>query len=79
MPPRSGEILVYCFYIGLPTRNKEEKIQHRLITLMYQKGKLIGVISHISALKQRIATQINIMPLSGGKSRITGPGCKYAV
>lgn len=39
---------------------------------LHQKGKLIGVISHVSALKERIATQINIMPLSGGKSCITG-------
>ncbi len=45
---------------------------------LHQKGKLIGVISHVSALKQRIATQINILPLSGGKSMISGPGCKAA-
>ncbi len=43
---------------------------------LHQKGKLIGVISHVSALKERIGTQINIMPLSGGKSSITGPGCR---
>ncbi|WP_299983340.1 AAA family ATPase [Desulfobacula sp.] len=43
---------------------------------LHQKGKLIGVISHVSALKERIGTQINIMPISGGKSSITGPGCK---
>jgi DNA repair protein SbcC/Rad50 len=46
---------------------------------LHQKGKLIGVISHVSALKQRIATQINITPLSGGKSSISGPGCKIGV
>ncbi|MCK5348865.1 MAG: chromosome segregation protein SMC, partial [Desulfobacula sp.] len=43
---------------------------------LHQKGKLIGVISHVPALKERIATQINILPISGGKSHITGPGCK---
>ncbi|MBU1342959.1 MAG: AAA family ATPase [Proteobacteria bacterium] len=43
---------------------------------LQQKGKLIGVISHVSALKERIATQISIAPLSGGKSCITGPGCR---
>lgn len=42
---------------------------------LHQKGKLIGVISHVSALKERISTQINVLPLSGGRSRITGPGC----
>lgn len=43
---------------------------------LHQKGKLIGVISHVSALKNRIGTQINIRPVSGGKSTITGPGCR---
>ncbi len=42
---------------------------------LHQKGKLIGVISHVSALKDSISTQINIQPVSGGKSTITGPGC----
>jgi len=43
---------------------------------LHQSGKLIGVISHVSALKDRIGTQINITPISGGKSCIMGPGCK---
>lgn len=42
---------------------------------LHQKGKLIGVISHVPALKERISTQVSILPLSGGKSQITGPGC----
>lgn len=42
---------------------------------LHQEGKLIGVISHIPALKERIGTQINITPLSGGKSSVLGPGC----
>jgi exonuclease SbcC len=43
---------------------------------LHQKGKLIGVISHVSALKERISTQINIVPASGGKSSLEGPGCR---
>ena len=42
---------------------------------LHQKGKLIGVISHVPALKERISTQINVRPVLGGKSTITGPGC----
>jgi exonuclease SbcC len=42
---------------------------------LQQEGKLIGIISHVSSLKERIGTQINIQPVSGGKSTITGPGC----
>ncbi len=41
---------------------------------LQQDGKLIGVISHVSALKERISTQIHITPTSGGRSLINGPG-----
>ena len=37
-------------------------------------GKLIGVISHISNVNERITTQIHITPQSGGKSILSGPG-----
>ena len=42
---------------------------------LQQEGRIIGVISHIPILQERIATQINIRPVSGGRSVITGPGC----
>ena len=56
----------------------EEALETALETLstLQQDGKLIGIISHVSALKERIATRINILPVSGGKSCVTGPGCK---
>ena len=38
-------------------------------------GKLIGVISHLPGLKERIETQIRIVRRSGGRSVIEGPGC----
>lgn len=38
-------------------------------------GKLIGVISHVPALKERIGTQIRVEPQTGGRSRLFGPGC----
>ena len=44
---------------------------------LQQDGKLIGIISHIAALKERIGTQINVSRISGGKSRFTGPGCTH--
>lgn len=55
----------------------EEALDTSLQTLvgLREDGKLIGVISHVPALKERITTQIEIKPLSGGKSVISGPGC----
>lgn len=38
-------------------------------------GKLIGIISHVSALKDRIGTQIRVLPKRGGTSILDGPGC----
>lgn len=43
---------------------------------LHQENKLIGVISHVPSLKERITTQIKVHPLSGGISRLEGPGCK---
>jgi exonuclease SbcC len=54
----------------------EEALETALETLanLQQDGKLIGVISHVSALKERISTQIQIIPQTGGKSILLGPG-----
>ena len=55
----------------------EEALDTALATLagLRQDGKLIGVISHVATLKERIATQIRVIPHSGGRSRLAGPGC----
>jgi exonuclease SbcC len=55
----------------------EETLETALESLsaLQQEGKLIGIISHVSALKERISTQISITPLSGGRSMLSGPGC----
>ena len=59
----------------------EEALETALETLsgLQQNGKLIGIISHVPALKDRISTRIHVSPVSGGKSKITGPGCKLVV
>lgn len=45
----------------------EEALEIALDTLasLQQDGKLIGVISHVQALKERISTQIQLVPLVG--------------
>ena len=57
----------------------EESLETALDTLagLHQGGKLIGIISHVAALKERIRTQVNVEKVSGGKSKITGPGCTF--
>ncbi len=45
-----------------------------LSTLGNRQNKLIGVISHVKELKERIDTQIELTPLSGGRSSMEGPG-----
>lgn len=59
----------------------EEALEMALETLsgLQQDGKLIGIISHVSAMKERISTQINITPISGGRSSLHGPGCAKVV
>ena len=41
---------------------------------LQQDGKLIGVISHVPELKERISAQIRVVPQSAGRSLIQGPG-----
>ena len=54
----------------------EEALDVALDTLtnLQQGGKLIGVISHIQALKDRIPSQIRVVPQTGGVSKIIGQG-----
>jgi len=56
----------------------EESLDTALETLagLQQDGKLIGVISHVPALKERISARIEVDPQTGGRSRISGPGCR---
>lgn len=45
------------------------------ISSLRMDGKLIGIISHVEALKEKIATHIQIRPTVRGRSEISGPGC----
>lgn len=41
-----------------------------------QDGKVIGVISHVAALRDRIGTRIELTRGTGGVSTLRGPGCE---
>lgn len=54
----------------------EDALDSALETLsgLRDGNKLIGIISHVPALKERIPLQIEVIPGGSGKSRIKGPG-----
>ncbi len=56
----------------------EETLETALDALagLQRNGRLIGIISHVGALKERIATRIEVVPIRGGRSRLSGPGVK---
>lgn len=55
----------------------EEALDAALQTLaeLRQDGKLIGIISHVPMLRERIDARIQVLPGPGGRSRLRGPGC----
>lgn len=44
------------------------------LSALNQAGKAIGVISHVLHLRERIPVRIEVIPGSGGRSTISGPG-----
>ncbi|MBN2860958.1 MAG: AAA family ATPase [Sphaerochaetaceae bacterium] len=57
----------------------EKSLETALQTLstLPQEGKIIGLISHVHGLKERIGTYITVTAHSGGKSLLSGPGISY--
>lgn len=55
----------------------EEALDTALETLagLHHEGRMIGIISHVGALKERITAGIQVVPAGGGRSTLTGPGC----
>lgn len=56
----------------------EETLDTALSALaaLHQEGKMIGMISHVSAMQERIATQIRVIPQTGGVSQLKGAGIR---
>lgn len=56
----------------------EDALETALETLsgLQRDGKLIGIISHVPALKERIGAQIQVEAVMAGRSRLHGPGCR---
>ena len=45
-----------------------------MLAALHQKGKMIGIISHVQAVRERIGLQIQVTPEGNGRSRLSGPG-----
>ncbi len=45
-----------------------------MLASLRRKGKTIGVISHIQAVRDRVNVQIQVSPTGNGKSALSGPG-----
>ncbi|WP_028579568.1 AAA family ATPase [Desulfogranum japonicum] len=56
----------------------EEALEVALQALseLQRTGKLIGVISHVPMLQERIGVQVKVLPRSDGTSLLEGPGCR---
>jgi len=56
----------------------EEALETALDALanLKKEEKLIGVISHVPELKERLSVQLKVERQSGGKSRLEGPGVR---
>jgi len=73
----SGKIRVDSLFLdeGFGTLD-EDALEMALSTLssLRDQGKIIGVISHVPALRERIGTVITVKKESGGRSTVKGPG-----
>lgn len=74
---RSVEVSTLFLDEGFGTLDEDtlEKALHCLNTLPH-RGKVIGIISHVPALRERITTQIKVEPVGNGRSLLGGPGCQ---
>lgn len=44
------------------------------LAALQSEGKMIGIISHVGEVRERITTLIDVSPVSGGCSELSGPG-----
>lgn len=44
------------------------------LAALQSEGKMIGIISHVGEVRERIPTLIEVTPVSGGRSELSGPG-----
>lgn len=73
----SGKLKIESLFLDEGFGTLDEETLHTVLTALsqlQQQGKIIGIISHVEALKERISSRIELIPQPGGKSIIRGPG-----
>lgn len=45
-----------------------------MLSALHRKGKVIGIISHVQAVRERVNVRIQVEPAGNGHSRLKGPG-----
>ena len=45
-----------------------------VLASLKNEGKLIGIISHVGEIRERIPARIEVTPGTGGTSTLSGPG-----
>ena len=50
-----------------------------MLSTLNEQGKLIGIISHVGEIRERIPARIDVIPVTGGVSRLEGPGVREIV
>ncbi|MBO4295382.1 MAG: hypothetical protein J5863_01305, partial [Desulfovibrio sp.] len=75
-----GEVRVQTLFMdegfGTLDRQAMETAVAALLALPPDSGSLVGIISHVEELKERIKTSISVTPHAGGPSTLAGPGCE---
>ncbi|MBQ2476125.1 MAG: exonuclease SbcC, partial [Desulfovibrio sp.] len=75
-----GEVRVQTLFLdegfGTLDRQAMDTAVQALLALPPDSGSLVGIISHVEELKERIKTSISVTPHAGGPSTLAGPGCE---
>jgi exonuclease SbcC len=75
-----GQVRVQTLFLdegfGTLDRQAMETAVAALLALPPDSGSLVGIISHVEELKERIKTSISVTPHAGGPSTLAGPGCE---
>jgi exonuclease SbcC len=72
----SRDVRVESLFIDEGFRTLDGKTLEMALSVLeglQASGRQVGIISHVGGLSERIATQIQVQPLGGARSRVLSP------